>query len=138
VLILDEPTAVLAPAQIEDLLALMRKLKAEGRTILFISHKLEEVMSIADAITIMRAGRVVETTTPAKTSLSELARAMVGESIEAAKVEAPCASVRKTFVSCARARRQGRYGRPAFGSRRSRHLCRRNRRRCQRQREWAG
>ena len=69
VLILDEPTAVLAPAQIEDLLALMRKLKAEGRTILFISHKLEEVMSIADAITIMRAGRVVETTTPAMTSL---------------------------------------------------------------------
>jgi len=88
VLILDEPTAVLAPAQIEDLLALMRKLKAEGRTILFISHKLEEVMSIADAITIMRAGRVVETTTPARTSLTELARAMVGESIEAAKVEA--------------------------------------------------
>ena len=88
VLILDEPTAVLAPAQIEDLLALMRKLKAEGRTILFISHKLEEVMSIADAITIMRAGRVVETTTPARTSLAELARAMVGESIEAAKVEA--------------------------------------------------
>ena len=88
VLILDEPTAVLAPAQIEDLLALMRKLKAEGRTILFISHKLEEVMSIADAITIMRAGRVVETTTPAKTSLSELARAMVGELFEAAKVEA--------------------------------------------------
>jgi general nucleoside transport system ATP-binding protein len=88
VLILDEPTAVLAPAQIEDLLALMRKLKAEGRTILFISHKLEEVMSIADAITIMRAGRVVEMTTPGRTSLPELARAMVGESIEAAKVEA--------------------------------------------------
>jgi ABC-type uncharacterized transport system ATPase subunit len=88
VLILDEPTAVLAPAQIEDLLALMRKLKAEGRTILFISHKLEEVMNIADAITIMRAGRVVETTTPARTSLPELARAMVGESIEAATVEA--------------------------------------------------
>ena len=59
VLILDEPTAVLAPAQIEDLLALMRKLKAEGRTILFISHKLEEVMSIADAITIMRAGALL-------------------------------------------------------------------------------
>jgi len=88
VLILDEPTAVLAPAQIEDLLALMRKLKAEGRTILFISHKLEEVMSVADKITIMRAGRVVETTTPARTSLPELARAMVGESIEAATVEA--------------------------------------------------
>ena len=87
VLILDEPTAVLAPAQIEDLLALMRKLKAEGRTILFISHKLEEVMSVADAITIMRGGRVVETTTPANTSLSELARAMIGEAVEPAKIE---------------------------------------------------
>jgi len=82
VLILDEPTAVLAPTQIEDLLRLMRKLKAEGRTIVFISHKLEEVMSIADTITVMRSGRVVATTTPAKTSLSELARAMVGEAVE--------------------------------------------------------
>jgi general nucleoside transport system ATP-binding protein len=87
VLILDEPTAVLAPAQTEDLLALMRKLKGEGRTILFISHKLEEVISVADAITVMRAGRVVETTTPAKTSLSELARAMIGETIEQARIE---------------------------------------------------
>ncbi len=87
VLILDEPTAVLAPKQIEDLLKLMRRLKAEGRTIVFISHKLEEVMSIADAITVMRSGRVVATTTPARTSLSELARAMVGEAVETPRVE---------------------------------------------------
>ncbi len=82
VLILDEPTAVLAPAQIEDLLALMRKLRAEGQTIVFISHKLDEVMSVADAITVMRAGRVVETTTPSATTVAELARAMVGESVD--------------------------------------------------------
>jgi simple sugar transport system ATP-binding protein len=87
VLILDEPTAVLAPTQIEDLLNLMRKLKAEGRTIVFISHKLEEVMSIADTITVMRSGRVVATTTPAKTCLSQLAQAMVGEAVEPAYVE---------------------------------------------------
>jgi simple sugar transport system ATP-binding protein len=87
VLILDEPTAVLAPKQIEDLLRLMRRLKAEGRTIVFISHKLEEVMSIADEITVMRSGRVVATTTPAKTGLSELARAMVGEAVEPPQVE---------------------------------------------------
>jgi simple sugar transport system ATP-binding protein len=86
VLILDEPTAVLAPTQIEELLKLMRKLKAEGRTIVFISHKLEEVMSVADAITVMRSGRVVATTTPEKTSLSELARAMVGEAVETPRV----------------------------------------------------
>lgn len=87
VLILDEPTAVLAPKQIEDLLKLMRRLKTEGRTIVFISHKLEEVMSIADQITVMHSGRVVATTTPAETSLSELARAMVGEAVEPPHVE---------------------------------------------------
>jgi ABC-type uncharacterized transport system ATPase subunit len=87
VLILDEPTAVLAPSQIEDLLALMRKLKAEGRTIVFISHKLDEVMNVADAITVMRSGRVVATTTPSATSVSELARDMVGEAVEAARLE---------------------------------------------------
>jgi general nucleoside transport system ATP-binding protein len=87
VLILDEPTAVLAPKQIEDLLDLMRRLKTEGRTIVFISHKLDEVMSVADAITVMRSGRVVATTTPAKTSLSQLAHAMVGEAVEFPHVE---------------------------------------------------
>jgi len=87
VLILDEPTAVLAPLQIADLLALMGKLKAEGRTVVFISHKLEEVMNVADSITVMRAGRVVATTTPAATSVAELAKAMVGEAVEAARLE---------------------------------------------------
>ncbi|MBV9289975.1 MAG: ATP-binding cassette domain-containing protein, partial [Hyphomicrobiales bacterium] len=87
VLILDEPTSVLAPVQIEDLLKLMRKLKAEGRTIVFISHKLEEVMSVADVITVMRSGRVVATTTPGETRISELARAMVGEAVETSRLE---------------------------------------------------
>ena len=87
VLILDEPTAVLAPKQIEDLLELMRRLKTEGRTIVFISHKLEEVMSVADAITVMRSGRVATTTAPSRTNLSELARAMVGEAVEHPHVE---------------------------------------------------
>ncbi len=113
VLILDEPTAVLAPEQIEDLLALMRKLKAEGRTILFISHKLEEVMSVADAITIMRGGRVVETTTPAKTSLSELGRAMVGEPIEPAKIVTHARASAKPLFSA-----RGLVGRDTMGVRR--------------------
>ena len=89
VLILDEPTAVLAPAQIGELLALMRKLRGEGRTLLFVSHKLEEVLSVADAITVMRAGRVVMNTTPAQTSAEGLARAMVGEALETAVISAP-------------------------------------------------
>ena len=92
VLILDEPTAVLAPSQIEELLRLMQKLRAEGRTILFISHKLEEVMKCSDAITVMRAGRVVANTAATATSVDELARAMVGEATPVVRVE-PCAPV---------------------------------------------
>ena len=60
VLILDEPTAVLAPAQVRDLIALLGKLREDGRTILFISHKLDEVMQVADDITVLRAGRVID------------------------------------------------------------------------------
>ena len=61
VLILDEPTAVLAPAQVKELIALLRKLRDEGRTVIFISHKLDEVLAIADEITVVRNGRVVAT-----------------------------------------------------------------------------
>jgi simple sugar transport system ATP-binding protein len=86
VLILDEPTAVLAPAQIVELLALMRKLKSEGRTLLFVSHNLEEVMSVADAVTVMLAGRVVMTTTPSQTSPEALAEAMVGEPVATTRI----------------------------------------------------
>jgi simple sugar transport system ATP-binding protein len=82
VLILDEPTAVLAPAQVTELIGLMRRLRGEGRTILFISHKLDEVMSVADQITVMRAGRVVATATPAQTNKAQLALWMVGEPID--------------------------------------------------------
>jgi ABC-type uncharacterized transport system ATPase subunit len=85
VLILDEPTAVLAPAQVTELIDLMRRLKGEGRTILFISHKLDEVMIVADAITVMRAGRIVATTNPAQTSKSQPAQWMVGEPIDFVK-----------------------------------------------------
>ena len=93
---------------------MMRKLKADGRTILFIRHKLEEVMSIADAITIMRAGRVVETTTPARTSLTELARAMVGDLLAAAKISARPTGGSAHPLFCAR----GLVGRDTIGVRR--------------------
>jgi general nucleoside transport system ATP-binding protein len=85
VLIFDEPTAVLAPAQVTELIGLMRRLKREGRTILFISHKLDEVMSVADAITVMRAGRVVARTKPGQTDKAQLAQWMVGEPIDFVK-----------------------------------------------------
>lgn len=82
VLILDEPTAVLAPAQVRELITLLRKLRDEGRTILFISHKLDEVLSVADAITVLRAGRVVGTMAVAETDKAKLAEMMIGEAIE--------------------------------------------------------
>jgi general nucleoside transport system ATP-binding protein len=79
VLILDEPTAVLAPVQVRELIALLRKLKEEGRTILFISHKLDEVLSVADRITVMRSGRVIGSMAAAETSKAELSEMMIGE-----------------------------------------------------------
>jgi ABC-type uncharacterized transport system ATPase subunit len=81
VLILDEPTAVLAPRQVQDLLALLRRLRDEGRTIVFISHKLDEVRAVADRITVLRAGRVVAAVTPAEADAPTLARLMVGEPV---------------------------------------------------------
>jgi simple sugar transport system ATP-binding protein len=113
VLILDEPTAVLAPAQISELLALMRKLRSEGRTLLFVSHKLEEVLSVADAITVMRAGRVVVTTTPSQTSAEALAQAMVGEPVETPRIAARARSGGAPILSA-----RGLVGRDALGAQR--------------------
>ena len=79
VLILDEPTAVLAPAQVRELVALLRKLRDEGRTILFISHKLDEVLAVADEITVIRNGRVVGSLPRAHASREKLAEMMIGE-----------------------------------------------------------
>ena len=81
VLILDEPTAVLTPQEAEDLFAVMRSLIDEGKSIIFITHKLKEVLEIADRITVLRDGKVVGTTTPAETSEQELAAMMVGREV---------------------------------------------------------
>lgn len=81
VLILDEPTAVLAPPQIRDLLALMRSLRGTGKTILFISHKLDEVLAVADEITVLQAGRVVASVPAAGMDKAGLARLMTGGQI---------------------------------------------------------
>lgn len=80
-LILDEPTAVLVPQEVEDLFASLRELKAEGLTVLFISHKLDEVLSVADAITVIRAGTTVATVDPATVTARDLANLMVGHEL---------------------------------------------------------
>ncbi|HEX6854418.1 MAG TPA: ABC transporter ATP-binding protein [Streptosporangiaceae bacterium] len=81
VLILDEPTAVLTPSETQDLFRIMRELRADGRSIVFISHKLKEVQAIADKITVIRQGRVVGERPPSATD-AELAALMVGRSVQ--------------------------------------------------------
>jgi len=80
-LILDEPTAVLTPQEIRGLFDIVRALIAEGNAVIFITHKLAEVMEVATAITVMRRGKVVATTSPAEATLADLARMMVGRPV---------------------------------------------------------
>jgi ABC-type uncharacterized transport system ATPase subunit len=81
VLILDEPTAVLTPQEIPQLFAELRRLRDNDHTILFISHRLEEVLELSDRITVMRRGKKVDTVDTAQTSKAELARMMVGRNV---------------------------------------------------------
>ncbi len=79
VLILDEPTSVLAPSELTAFLGLLRNLRAEGRIVVLITHKLAEAIAVADRITVLRRGSVVACTTPAETSEEKLAGLMIGE-----------------------------------------------------------
>jgi simple sugar transport system ATP-binding protein len=81
ILIMDEPTAVLAPAEISELFNTLRSLVQEGRSVVFISHKLNEVMDISDRIVVLRNGRVVAERRTAETSARELANLMVGREL---------------------------------------------------------
>jgi general nucleoside transport system ATP-binding protein len=78
-LILDEPTSVLSPQEVDDLFAALRSLKEQGRTVVFISHKLREVEAIADRVTVMRSGRVVATLERDSIDLGRMAELMVGD-----------------------------------------------------------
>ncbi len=78
ILILDEPTAVLAPQESAELFTILKSLVTQGMTIIFISHKLTEVMQVSDRVTVMRAGRKVGTVNTVETSSRELARMMIG------------------------------------------------------------
>ncbi|MBI4640228.1 MAG: ATP-binding cassette domain-containing protein, partial [Candidatus Tectomicrobia bacterium] len=80
-LILDEPTAVLAPQETWELFQTLRSLKAQGKTVIFISHKLREVLEIADRITVMRDGKVVGVVESPLPSIENLARMMVGREV---------------------------------------------------------
>jgi simple sugar transport system ATP-binding protein len=79
--ILDEPTAVQVPQEVDELFGNLRELKRDGVTMIFISHKLDEVLAIADTITVVRAGTTIDTVTPAETSTRQLAELMVGSEL---------------------------------------------------------
>ncbi|HET6498552.1 MAG TPA: ABC transporter ATP-binding protein [Coriobacteriia bacterium] len=81
VLILDEPTAVLTPQEVRELFAVVRSLVSEGLSVVFITHKLEEVMSVSDRVVVMRDGRVVGETRTSETDMAGLARLMVGRDV---------------------------------------------------------
>lgn len=87
ILILDEPTAVLVPHEVEELFRNMRELKADGATIIFIDHKLDEVLAIADTITVLREGRTVATVKPDEVDARDLAELMVGSELPSPSTE---------------------------------------------------
>ncbi len=84
ILILDEPTAVLTPQEIEELMKIMRSLVEEGKSILFITHKLNEIKAVADRCTILRKGKYIDTVDVESTSKEELSEKMVGRKVDLA------------------------------------------------------
>ena len=81
ILILDEPTAVLTPQEVSEFFAILRRMKEQGKTIIIITHKLDEVLAISDEVTVMRDGRTVGNVRTAETNAKELARMIVGRDV---------------------------------------------------------
>jgi ABC-type uncharacterized transport system ATPase subunit len=96
-LILDEPTAVLTPQETEALFSVLRRLKEQGKTIIFITHKLSEVMAVSDRVTVMRHGKVVGVVNTCDTSTAELATLMVGRKV-LLEVEKGPAAIREAVL----------------------------------------
>jgi ABC-type uncharacterized transport system ATPase subunit len=98
VLILDEPTAVLTPQEAETLFVTLRSMADEGRTVVFISHKLNEVKAVADRVTVLRGGRSVATASTADATPQSLAELMVGRELATARPERPPATLEEEVV----------------------------------------
>ena len=91
VLIFDEPTAVLTPQEIDELMKIMKGLAAEGKSILFITHKLAEIMAVADRCSVLRKGKYIGTVNTADTNQAELSRMMVGRDVQLVVDKQPAA-----------------------------------------------
>ena len=89
ILIFDEPTAVLTPQEIDELMQIMKNLAKEGKSILFISHKLNEIMEVADRVTVLRKGKYVGTVNTKDTNKQELSNMMVGRPVQLEVVKTP-------------------------------------------------
>ena len=89
ILIFDEPTAVLTPQEIDELMQIMRNLAKEGKSILFISHKLNEIMEVSDRVTVLRKGKYIGTVNTCDTNKQELSNMMVGRPVQLEVVKGP-------------------------------------------------
>jgi ABC-type uncharacterized transport system ATPase subunit len=98
ILILDEPTAVLTPQEVEEFFAILKGMRAQGKTIVIITHKLSEVLAISDEVTVMRDGKVVGNVKTSETNAAELARMMVGREV-LLRVEKPDAKAGAAVLS---------------------------------------
>ena len=90
ILIFDEPTAVLTPQEIEELMATMKEFAREGKSILFISHKLNEIMEVSDRVSVLRKGKYIGTVETKNTTMEELSAMMVGRSVNFHVEKSPC------------------------------------------------
>ncbi|MBX6321691.1 MAG: ABC transporter ATP-binding protein [Rhodospirillaceae bacterium] len=99
ILILDEPTAVLTPSEVERLFGLLRGLRAEGKTVILITHKLREIMTVTDRVSVMRRGEMVATRETAQTGPEELAELMVGRRVLLRVGKAPARPGRPVLVA---------------------------------------
>jgi ABC-type uncharacterized transport system ATPase subunit len=108
-LILDEPTAVLTPQEVEDFFNILRRMREQGKTIVIITHKLEEVLAISDDVTVMRDGRVVGNVKTAETSAKDLARMIVGRDV-LLRVEKTAAAPREAVLKVENLSVTGKHG----------------------------
>ena len=108
-LILDEPTAVLTPQEVEEFFGILRRMKGQGKTIVIITHKLEEVLAISDEVTVMRDGRTVGNVVTSETNVQELARMIVGRDV-LLRVEKTAATPAATVLEVKNLRVTGRHG----------------------------
>lgn len=108
-LILDEPTAVLTPQEVEEFFGILRRMKGQGKTIVIITHKLDEVLAISDEVTVMRDGRTVGRVKTSETNAQELARMIVGRDV-LLRVEKTDASPAEPVLEVKNLRVTGRHG----------------------------